>query len=68
MNAVNKLFLGHLGIHARFVLTSVIDLEKVNNPENADNDILFLLTLSLSGTSRSYNYCDCPSPLDSPEC
>ena len=68
MNAVNKLFLGHLGIDARFVLTSVIDLEKVNNPENADNDILLLLTLSLSGTSRSYNYCDCPSPLDSPEC
>ena len=59
---------GHLGRHARFVLTAVIDLEKVNNPENADNNILLSLMLSLSGTSRSYNYRDCPSPLDSPEC
>ena len=50
------------------VLTAVIDLEKVNNPEYADNNTLLLLMLSLSGTSRSYNYRDCPSPLDSPEC
>jgi len=50
MNAVNKLFFGHLGRRARFVLTAVIDLEKVNNPENADNNILLLLMLSLTGT------------------
>ena len=68
MNAVNKLFFGRLARHARFVLTAVIDLEKVNNPENADNNILLSLMLSLTGTSRSYNYCDCPSPLNSPEC
>ena len=68
MNAVNKLFFRHLGRLARFVLTAVIDLEKVNNPENADNNILLLLMLSITGTSRSYNHCDCPSPLDSPEC
>ena len=68
MNAVNELFFGHLARHARFVFTAVIDLEKVNNPENADSNILLSLMLSLKGTSRSYYYCDCPSPLNSPEC
>ena len=47
MNAVNKLFFGHLARHARFVLTAVIDIEKVNNPENADYNILLSLMISL---------------------